>query len=202
MPEVSIEKLEYVFKLFDHILCDGLVGKTNGKITTLDHCDRDDDGAPVFVDWQIHRQRRHGFYCMGELDGEQYGLAVDFIGTLTRDEYAELLKMFAQKYPTDKHLQNVNMVKIKTIFENADRVLNDGLEKKTHGVLNVGGCDKDNDGTPVFVDHCIHRARRHGFYCWGEVDGIIYGMSYDDIGILSNREYEEVLKLFRQKYPV
>lgn len=201
MSNISIEKLEYVFRLFNTFLCEGLCEKTNGKITTLDHCDRDGNGAPVFVDWQLHRQRRHGFYCMGELDGNQYGVGVDFVGTLTENEYAELLNMFAKKYPTDKHLKEIDMVKIKKIFENADRVLNDGLKVKTNGALDLSKCDKDK-GAPVFVDHCIHRARRHGFYCWGEVDGIIYGMSYDDIGILSNREYEEVLKIFRQKYPV
>lgn len=92
--------------------------------------------------------------------------------------------------------------KLRIVFERADAVLSSHIYVKTNGKADLSKCCRDYRKTPVYADNLLGRCRRHGFYCWVELDGVDYGASYDDRGVLLPEEYEEVLRMFRERYLV
>lgn len=84
--------------------------------------------------------------------------------------------------------------KFKTVFENADKEMNDSLAGKDSR-LDISKMEG------VYADRLMGRQGRHGFYCWGDLDDKTYGASYDDLGVFNDDEYEKVLEFFREKYP-
>lgn len=190
---MSNEKLDYIFNIFDRLLTDKLLNSSDGKITSLEKCDRGEKGAPVFIDWTSHRSRCHSFYCWAELDGNVYGEYVELPGILTEEEYGYILDKFYNKYPG---MTALNENKIKSIFEKADTKMENDLRIKTKGALGIGNTEG------VFADTLLTRSRRHGFYTWVEFSNNDVGASYDGEGTLTLYEYSKVLDLFKEKYQI
>lgn len=92
--------------------------------------------------------------------------------------------------------------KLRIVFERADAVLSAYIHTKTDGKADLSKCCRGYKGTPVYADQLMGRCNRNGFYCWVELDGKDYGASCDDLGVLLPEEYEEILNMFRERYPV
>jgi hypothetical protein len=92
-------------------------------------------------------------------------------------------------------MSNERLVKI---FNRADKNMSEMLSEKNSKIVDLSGVEG------VYVDRAAQRNepdKIYGFYTWQEVDGEDYGASYLCYGCLETKEYEQILGMFKEKYP-
>lgn len=127
-----------------------------------------------------------------------YNAYISFIAKSVGERRWDIIGRAAELFEmqiSDSDTYKANRSKVFEIFKKADTQMSLDLQLKTDGMLDISGVEG------VFVDYCMDKHGRHGFYCWGDFNGAEYGASYDDLGKLSSQDYADIIDLFREKYP-